>query len=201
MSKLSKFIRIRASCFFRPSSSDAAAPVITMRAEAIFPSLEIEFQQIRPLQILPNQLVHMIHHYKSIMLSRKHSLTTSDVNILCGYMTLDQTRRAVLLMENDPLVQTVPIVGIWVNTSLLSSSDVEEGQDRSSSEVKPPSSPLSHLSHPTVYCCCLHFLHVAFNCLDSYDDSDTYESDDASRVKEVQLVDPTLGTFLLVSDG
>lgn len=38
-----------------------------------------------------------------------------DLNSRFGYVALDESRRAVVLLEDDPVIQSVPLVGAWVS--------------------------------------------------------------------------------------
>lgn len=38
-----------------------------------------------------------------------------DLNARFGYVALDESRRAVVLLEDDPVTQSVPLVGAWVS--------------------------------------------------------------------------------------
>eukprot|EP00795_Rhopilema_esculentum_P016830 gene16830-8300_t len=54
-----------------------------------------------------------------------------------GYLTMDQTRKLLLLLENDPKVDSLPLVGIWI-------SGVED------------------ISHPFTWACCLKFIRADY---------------------------------------
>uniref|UniRef100_UPI00398EAA9D SCL-interrupting locus protein homolog isoform X2 n=1 Tax=Pristiophorus japonicus TaxID=55135 RepID=UPI00398EAA9D len=65
---------------------------------------------------------------------------TSSINIAqlqgtykFGYLTMDQTRKLLLILESDPKVLTLPLVGIWLSGA-------------------------THVHSPQVWACCLRYL-------------------------------------------
>ncbi|XP_022800831.1 uncharacterized protein LOC111338596 [Stylophora pistillata] len=54
----------------------------------------------------------------------------------CGYLTMDHTRKLLLLLESDPKAVSLPLLGIWV-------------------------SGIYNIHHPFIWACCLRFLHSA----------------------------------------
>ncbi|KAJ7383820.1 hypothetical protein OS493_025692 [Desmophyllum pertusum] len=52
----------------------------------------------------------------------------------CGYLTMDHTRKLLLLLESDPKAFSLPLLGIWV-------------------------SGIYNIHHPFIWACCLRFLH------------------------------------------
>ncbi|XP_025960382.2 SCL-interrupting locus protein isoform X3 [Dromaius novaehollandiae] len=51
----------------------------------------------------------------------------------CGYLTMDQTRKLLLLLESDPKAYALPLVGVWL-------------------------SGVTHICSPEVWACCLRYL-------------------------------------------
>ncbi|XP_050756671.1 SCL-interrupting locus protein [Gymnogyps californianus] len=51
----------------------------------------------------------------------------------CGYLTMDQTRKLLLLLESDPKAYALPLVGVWL-------------------------SGVTHICSPQVWACCLRYL-------------------------------------------
>jgi hypothetical protein len=78
----------------------------TIRFEAILPDVSFHIQQVRTMPVLSTPL--------SMKIARKSSSGTHTGGPpQVGYVTLNQTRKIVPLLENDPAVCVTPIVGVW----------------------------------------------------------------------------------------
>ena len=78
----------------------------TLRFEAVLPNISFHVQQIRAIPVLSTPL--------SVKLARRTSSgchTGGPPQV--GYVTLNQTRKIVPLLEIDPAVSIAPIVGVW----------------------------------------------------------------------------------------
>ena len=98
---MKSFIRIRATAYTSKSSDGYLNG--TVRLEAIAPYLSFQAVQIRSMAILPTPLSHV--------LSNQANQTSCP---RFGFVTLNQTRNAVMLLESDPAISLCPVVGAWV---------------------------------------------------------------------------------------
>ncbi|NXT05454.1 STIL protein, partial [Prunella fulvescens] len=85
----------------------------------------LEYTPVKSVPIIPTALARNL---------------TSPMNIAqvqgtykCGYLTMDQTRKLLLLLESDPKAYALPLVGVWL-------------------------SGVTHIYSPQVWACCLRFL-------------------------------------------
>jgi SCL-interrupting locus protein N-terminus len=106
----------------------------TIRFEAILPNASFHIQQVRTMPVLSTPLSMKIARRPS---SGTHTGGPPQV----GYVTLNQTRKIVPLLENDPAVCVIPIVGVWtafdeppkgiteINSSCSSSNSLSQTQN------------------------------------------------------------------------
>jgi len=95
-----------------------------------------------------------------------------------GYLTMDKTRKAVPMLEQDPAVATTPLVGVWVDLVNVwvdaagAAGGGEGGEERflgagriaprathakqSDAQVKPV--PTDHVEHPLIWQACMRFV-------------------------------------------
>ncbi|NXR93337.1 STIL protein, partial [Hypocryptadius cinnamomeus] len=85
----------------------------------------LEYTPVKSVPIIPTALARNL---------------TSPMNIAqvqgtykCGYLTMDQTRKLLLLLESDPKAYALPLVGVWL-------------------------SGVTHIYSPQVWACCLRYL-------------------------------------------
>ncbi|XP_041648155.1 SCL-interrupting locus protein homolog isoform X2 [Cheilinus undulatus] len=103
--------------------SDAAAFSISW--SFVCPSVRVDVQPIRSIPIIPTALLRSL---TSINRPPPHSSNRQR-----GFLTMDQTRKLLLMLESDPKASTLPLVGLWL-------------------------SGVTHVYNPQVWAWCLRFL-------------------------------------------
>ena len=74
---------------------------LTLRSHVIFPSVDLQLTPIPSLKVVASPL--------SLELV-DHAVTEFQM----GYVTLDKAKRAILLLQSDPIAGQLPLVGVWV---------------------------------------------------------------------------------------
>ena len=133
----------------------------TLRFEAILPNVSFQVQRIRTIPVLSTPL--------SIKLARRSG---SSGPPQVGYVTLNQTRKIIPLLENDPAVSLTPLVGVWTAFDDISEyyekytnhSDQNNNQNNHHNrqydrESAPPREPSSNVSNPLTWAICMRFLY------------------------------------------
>ncbi|KAM7409462.1 hypothetical protein PAMA_001104 [Pampus argenteus] len=90
-------VRGRVSC---SQQSDAAA--FTLSWSVVCPSVSVDVQPVRAVPIIPTALLRSL-----TSVSRPHA-----ANRQRGFLTMDQTRKLLLLLESDPKAFNLPLVGL-----------------------------------------------------------------------------------------
>jgi len=123
-----------------------------LRFEAVLSDVSFQAIKIRPLPMLSTPL--------SLKLTRATTnrppvgvdgafVGGSAAGPCMGYLTLNQTRKIIPLLETDPAVSLAPMIGIWV-----SAEDFSSGQQQHLDEQNQV-----FLRHPIVWAACLRFLY------------------------------------------
>nr|XP_046246656.1 antithrombin-III isoform X1 [Scatophagus argus]XP_046246657.1 antithrombin-III isoform X1 [Scatophagus argus] len=118
---LSQVIKVRGRIVLS-QQSDAAA--FSLSWSSVCPSVSVEVQPVRAVPVIPTALLR--------------SLTSINrpphtANRQRGFLTMDQTRKLLLLLESDPKASSLPLVGLWL-------------------------SGVTHVYNPQVWVWCLRFL-------------------------------------------
>ena len=131
----------------------------TIRFEAVLPNISYHVQQVRTIPVLTTPL--------SLKLARRNNNSSGDIPKV-GYVTLNQTRKIVPLLENDPAVCTTPLVGVWTAFDEVESTNGNENEneknlsnfDRSDTQYqnKDQNSANSYLQNPLTWAILTRFL-------------------------------------------
>ncbi|XP_010133358.1 PREDICTED: SCL-interrupting locus protein, partial [Buceros rhinoceros silvestris] len=119
---LSKLLTVRAHIVFTENLDDLH---FNFHWASITTANILEYTPVKSVPIIPTALARNLN---------------SPVNIAqvqgtykCGYLTMDQTRKLLLLLETDPKAYALPLVGVWL-------------------------SGFTHICSPQVWACCLRYL-------------------------------------------
>ncbi|XP_062479022.1 SCL-interrupting locus protein isoform X1 [Pezoporus occidentalis] len=85
----------------------------------------LEYTPVKSVPIIPTALARNLNSPMNI--------AQVQGTCKCGYLTMDQTRKLLLLLESDPKAYALPLVGIWL-------------------------SGVTHICSPQVWACCLRYL-------------------------------------------
>ncbi|XP_036609281.1 SCL-interrupting locus protein [Trichosurus vulpecula] len=74
---------------------------------AVAPANSFRCTPVKPLPIIPTALARNLNSHLNI----------AQIQGTCkgGYLTMDETRKLLLLLESDPKVYSLPLVGIWLS--------------------------------------------------------------------------------------
>jgi hypothetical protein len=172
---------MRCSGALRGPSADSAAG-LRLRCELLLPNCSFQYKQLKPLPLFSSPLASalsqpvardLVSQASSYIDGNTHVVRSlSGAHAECsifGYVTLNQTRKVVLLQEGDGNLGCIPVVGVWVR---LPDSFVGGAGGATN-----PASP-AFLSDFQLWSACVRFVHT-------------------SVVRDRALV--AAGTFLLVA--
>ncbi|XP_056270000.1 SCL-interrupting locus protein homolog isoform X2 [Pseudoliparis swirei] len=106
-------------------SFKADAASFVLRWSSVCPSVSVEVQPVRPLPVIPTALL------RSLTGVQRGPAPASRQR---GFLTMDQTRKLLLLLESDPKASSLPLVGLWL-------------------------SGVAHASNPQVWAWCVRYLY------------------------------------------
>ncbi|KAM3876313.1 SCL-interrupting locus protein homolog [Diretmus argenteus] len=94
---------------------------------AVTSAISLDMVAIRSIPIIPTALVRNLTGLSSL------AQPLHNANRQRGFLTMDQTRKLILLLESDPKASSLPLVGVWL-------------------------SGITHVFNPQVWAWCLRFL-------------------------------------------
>uniref|UniRef100_A0A3Q0SV81 STIL N-terminal domain-containing protein n=1 Tax=Amphilophus citrinellus TaxID=61819 RepID=A0A3Q0SV81_AMPCI len=109
-------------------SQQSDAAVFSLSWSVISPSVSVDVQPVKAVPIIPTALLRSL---TSISRPLQHNSSRQR-----GFLTMDQTRKLLLLLESDPKASSLPLVGLWL-------------------------SGVTHVYNPQVWAWCLRFM---FSC-------------------------------------
>ncbi|XP_058537179.1 SCL-interrupting locus protein isoform X2 [Ochotona princeps] len=118
----SKLLSLRAQIAFRENLDDVDFEFCWA---AVTFSNNFKCTPVRPIPIIPTALARN--------LSSNLNIAQVQGTYKYGYLTMDETRKLLLLLESDPKVYSLPLVGIWL-------------------------SGIIHIYSPQVWACCLRYM-------------------------------------------
>ncbi|NXD22748.1 STIL protein, partial [Spelaeornis formosus] len=119
---LSKLITVRAHIIFTENMDN-------LHFNFCWASLTVanilEYTPVKSVPIIPTALARNLNSPMNI--------AQVQGTYKCGFLTMDQTRKLLLLLESDPKAYALPLVGVWL-------------------------SGVTHICSPQVWACCLRYL-------------------------------------------
>uniref|UniRef100_A0A3B4Y015 STIL centriolar assembly protein n=1 Tax=Seriola lalandi dorsalis TaxID=1841481 RepID=A0A3B4Y015_SERLL len=106
-------------------SPQSDATLFGLSWAAVYPSVGVDVQPVRAIPVIPTALLRTL---TSVSRPLQHT-----ANRQRGFLTMDQTRKLLLLLESDPKASNLPLVGLWL-------------------------SGVTHIYNPQVLAWCLRFL-------------------------------------------
>ncbi|XP_014675213.1 PREDICTED: SCL-interrupting locus protein-like, partial [Priapulus caudatus] len=101
--ELSKFLLVTA----RLTQESASDSTLTFDTNLVTMATTFRATPIKPIPIMPTAL--------SNNLSNPMSFSEVQEEPKTGYLTMDKTRKLILVLETDPKVASLPLIGIWVS--------------------------------------------------------------------------------------
>ena len=113
----------------------------TVRFEAVIPNQSFQVVQVKSIAVLKTPLSTALTDLRD-----GHYSGSSF-----GYLTMNQTRRLVPILETDSAVSLCPLIGIWI------SMHHEFANEQSNQSRKNMPNALRYLQHPKVWGGCVRF--------------------------------------------
>lgn len=98
---LSHLLKLRAHLLVSQTASDAAA--FRLSWLAVCPAVGMDVQPVRAVPVVPTALLRSL---TGVGRPPQHAARQR------GFLTMDQTRKLVLLLESDPKASSLPLVGL-----------------------------------------------------------------------------------------
>lgn len=124
---MKNFFRFRASGLSLPNRSNLGESTLSkgckFHIETFLPDISLQYVAIQTIPILSTPFcLNLFPNQNSSEEFHEESRPTM------GFVTLNQTRKVVFLLETDPVIQMIPTVGVWVRLD-SSWSDENKIQD------------------------------------------------------------------------
>ncbi|EDO33988.1 predicted protein [Nematostella vectensis] len=119
---LTNFISFKACCHAHSGDDEV---ILNLHFGAVTMETGILAIPVTPVPIIPTALARNLAG--PLRLSEVHGVPK------CGFLTMDNTRKLLLLLESDPKAFSLPLIGVWVSGSFT-------------------------VHHPFVWACCIKFL-------------------------------------------
>ncbi|XP_009466577.1 PREDICTED: SCL-interrupting locus protein [Nipponia nippon] len=119
---LSKLLTVRAHIVFTENLDNLH---FNFQWASITAANILEYTPVKSVPIIPTALARNLNSPMNI--------AQVQGTYKCGYLTMDQTRKLLLLLESDPKAYALPLVGVWL-------------------------SGVTHICSPQVWACCLRYL-------------------------------------------
>ncbi|XP_069719160.1 SCL-interrupting locus protein [Phaenicophaeus curvirostris] len=119
---LSKLLTVRAHIVFTENLDNLH---FSFHWASITAANILEYTPVKSVPIIPTALARNLTSHMNI--------AQVQGTYKCGYLTMDQTRKLLLLLESDPKAYALPLVGVWL-------------------------SGVAQICSPQVWACCLRYL-------------------------------------------
>lgn len=120
---ISHFVSLKVSCHSHAGDKEI---ILNINCNTISMATTIQATSVAAVPIIPTALARNLSG--PLRLSEVQGVPKN------GYLTMDNTRKLLLLLESDPKAFSLPLLGIWV-------------------------SGIYSIHHPYIWACCLRFIH------------------------------------------
>ncbi|XP_078487818.1 SCL-interrupting locus protein homolog [Ciona intestinalis] len=103
---VSKVFPLRIHCYHTMNNDETMAGLL-IRATSVVVSTTVHLTPVTPIPVIPTALAKNL--CSSLNVSYVQRIQKS------GFMTMDQTRKILLLLDSDPKASRLPTVGVWVS--------------------------------------------------------------------------------------
>ena len=129
-----------------------------VRFELLLPRAAFSFVRIREVPVLATALSAKLFSSAAAPVAASSSSSPGATRTIpvpkVGYLTLNQTRKAVPLLESDPSISVAPIVGVWT-----AFNDGDQAAHAGVSVRVQHGGAGGHLRSPLTWAACVRFLH------------------------------------------